>query len=191
VITLPNWCENELRVFAKNNKGEEEIAEFKEWIKKETFDFAKIIPYPQKFADTDRKAREWEENANKFAKENGAENWYKLGEEKTKEFIEANGQQPKDGYNQGGYDWCIENWGTKWGAHEVVVEEEFDNPVIFFDTAWSPPRPIVIALSKKYPNVDFCLNSYECGAAFQYGLRANNGKVKEEGSAPYFGGRGG
>lgn len=51
------------------------------------------------------------------------------------------------------YEWCIKNWGTKWNACDSWVEDD----IIHFDTAWSPPIPVLIALSKKYPNNEFYL----------------------------------
>jgi hypothetical protein len=45
------------------------------------------------------------------------------------------------------YDWCCNNWGTKWDACNVDYEE-YDGIVTFaFDTAWSPPLPVYEALA--------------------------------------------
>ena len=47
------------------------------------------------------------------------------------------------------YDWCCENWGTKWNACDVVFNDySIDNdhkPSIdySFQTAWSPPETIM------------------------------------------------
>jgi len=41
------------------------------------------------------------------------------------------------------YDWCCENWGTKWNACEVYVDEDS----ISFQTAWSVPDPILEAFA--------------------------------------------
>ena len=38
-----------------------------------------------------------------------------MSEEDRKAYIDKYGF-PKDGYNQGGYQWCCDNWGTKWGS---------------------------------------------------------------------------
>ena len=41
------------------------------------------------------------------------------------------------------YDWCIQNWGTKWDfgkrEHDDPVTVEGNKVVVSFDTAWSPP----------------------------------------------------
>ena len=48
------------------------------------------------------------------------------------------------------YDWNRANWGTKWNAYDSSAEEE--TRIIRFDTAWSPPYPILTALSRHVPN---------------------------------------
>lgn len=45
------------------------------------------------------------------------------------------------------YDWSIENWGTKWNAHETEIEDN----VIWFDTAWSPVPDLMLKLSSLFP----------------------------------------
>lgn len=44
-----------------------------------------------------------------------------------------------------GDDWYqsnIDNWGTKWDAHDVTLEDSDENTFVklTFDTAWSPPE---------------------------------------------------
>jgi hypothetical protein len=51
------------------------------------------------------------------------------------------------------YEWCIDNWGTKWNAGGCI-EQNLPN-MLQFDTAWSCPVPIFITLSKMYPNNTF------------------------------------
>lgn len=49
------------------------------------------------------------------------------------------------------YDWSCSNWGTKWNAYGFECGEE-DNRLVF-DTAWSPPTPVIKRLSELYPEV--------------------------------------
>jgi uncharacterized protein YjiS (DUF1127 family) len=44
------------------------------------------------------------------------------------------------------YDWSIMNWGTKWNACDVTVEQNENVLNYTFDTAWDAPREIVRAL---------------------------------------------
>ena len=53
------------------------------------------------------------------------------------------------------YDWRRKNWGTKWPAVDVNVEEGNLGYVFYsFDTAWSPPDKIYEALVKKFPDAE-------------------------------------
>ena len=51
------------------------------------------------------------------------------------------------------YEWRVENWGTKWGAYDIVAEEGSNK--IRFDTAWSVPAPWLTKLAAKFPEVEF------------------------------------
>jgi len=95
-------------------------------------DFNKLIPYPERFATLDREAHEWE-------KSNPAGPWR---------------DRPKDGFNQGGYEWCCEHWGTKWNAYG---QKKLSPTAIYFLTAWSAPEPVMDALAAKFPDVSFTL----------------------------------
>jgi hypothetical protein len=65
-------------------------------------------------------------------------------------------QDPREGVlGQDEYDWCVENWGTKWNSYETELRKKGSwQLVITFETAWAPPLPIIEALFKKYPEVD-------------------------------------
>lgn len=75
------------------------------------------------------------------------------------------------------YDWCIENWGTKWNACNTYVVS--DNEVEF-DTAWSCPINIFIELSKQFSDVEIEVEyadediGYNCGK-----LVFLNGNIEE------------
>ena len=74
------------------------------------------------------------------------------------------------------YEWRLDNWGTKWEAYDQMLIEE---NVLQFDTAWSMPEPIYIALSNKFPEIDFEVewsdedSSYNCGVG-----KYRNGEAK-------------
>ena len=50
------------------------------------------------------------------------------------------------------YEWCIDKWGTKWNACEPIIGDNY----LEFDTAWSAPFPIIVELSRKFPELTFC-----------------------------------
>lgn len=57
------------------------------------------------------------------------------------------------------YDWRIENWGTKWDAYDRT-SEEWDNGNTgtgnyTFNTAWTPPVPVIRRLATIFPDITF------------------------------------
>lgn len=43
-------------------------------------------------------------------------------------------------------DWNIYHWGTKWNSYNVVCLNKHE---ILFDTAWSPPHPVISKMAEK------------------------------------------
>lgn len=108
------------------------------------------------------------------------------------------------------YEWAISHWGTKWNASEARIltrdmvdeadrsgrsrkatEDAKVSAVIGFQTAWSPPIPIIIALSDKFPKLKFVLDYWEGGMGFQGTYVAKNGETITDVSMKYNGPRGG
>lgn len=48
------------------------------------------------------------------------------------------------------YDWCCENWGTKWNAYSIETAEDS----IAFDTAWAAPVVVIDRLAQLFPEVE-------------------------------------
>lgn len=75
--------------------------------------------------------------------------------------------EPEYKNNTDWYDWRIQNWGTKWNAYEHVKTRNENE--LYFLTAWSAPKEIYEALTKKFPNltieVDYADENmgYNCG----------------------------
>lgn len=60
------------------------------------------------------------------------------------------------------YDWCCSHWGTKWNASNTNYDEE--NECLHFNTAWSAPEPIFVALAAAEPTACLEIESeYEGG----------------------------
>ena len=103
----------------------------------------------------------------------------------------------------GCYDWyewrvgTMENlfkdghWGTKWNVCYAFLD---DGPTdtranLAFDTAWSPPIPVIIQLSKQFPKLAFTLKYWEGGCGFRGILRVKAGNVQKNETYNYSGGR--
>jgi len=162
---MPNHCVNFLEI--SDNEGDN-IKQVIDAIEGERLiDFSKIIPYPERFAEMDAVAEA-------YRKEHG--------------YAGA----PKDGFNSGGYEWCIENWGTKWNAYKIeVVERDEYRIVIKFETAWSAPRPVIIKLAEMFPQYQFNHEWFERGSAFCGSAQYDEGELKYEAESEYYGFRGG
>ena len=105
-----------------------------------------------------------------------------------------------DGFNSGGYEWVIQNRGTKWNCSECEISDEnyysykdgkFGEIKYTFNTAWSPPIPVIEAMSKKYPKLKFDLRYFERGMGFNGIFRVQDGKVEMNEEGKYYGERGG
>lgn len=72
----------------------------------------------------------------------------------------------QEGFNNGGYEWCVKNWGSKW--EEVNLDVIVDNDIIsvVFDSAWSPPIVGYQRISEMFPDSYFLHYYCEEGMGF-------------------------
>lgn len=169
---MPNHVENDLTVIGKTK----DIKLFKKSVKSQEsiIDADKIIPYPENFKTLDKISKQWELDH--------PQNPFK--------------DRPKDGFNSGGYEWCVENWGTKWGFYETHLSKpetygDTTELTYHFKTAWSPAFPIITKMGEMFPQLSFILRYFERGAGFNGILEIENGKVTRNEDGKYFGERGG
>lgn len=154
---MPNHCSQDLFVSGPVDQLEEFIEFSKDSDEQgnKSLSHNKYIPYPQHFKEMDRVAEE--------ARKRG-DNWSKI---------------PKDGFNSGGYEWCCEHWGTKWGIYSDQLE--YKKPTgkakYTFESAWSPASKIILAMSKRFPKLNFVLKYYERGAAYKGIYEVKGGQV--------------
>ena len=60
--------------------------------------------------------------------------------------------------NEWDYDWCVNNWGTKWDIYDVSYEDLLDGELhLGFCTAWAPP---VTALQTGAERLGFTFELY-------------------------------
>lgn len=174
---MPNYCVNELVIRAKDTTSI--------WaaIKKDGEDcpdFDKLLPYPARFRELDEAAKAWEAAS-------------KAGHHP--------GPRPKDGFNSGGYEWRVKNWGTKWNTSNGVLicdpdpsdEDEGGSSrlVVRFETAWSPATKLAAMIAERWPNADVSLQFWEHGMEFQGTQIYRGGTLTHDFQCPYFGHLGG
>lgn len=159
---MPNWCENRLTISGQE-QGLDIFIEFAKG-KDSELSANTFIPYPKEFAEMDRVARDY-----------------------MKEHPDDWAGRPKDGFNHGGYEWCCENWGTKWDFGESMADRINPNTLMYcFDTAWSPPVPVIEAMGKMFPDLSFKLEYWEPGCGFQGKFIVQGGRVVLDETRNYY-----
>jgi hypothetical protein len=77
------------------------------------------------------------------------DDWPRFQKEQKEWIIKQKESNLKRHGSEDWYDWCVFNWGTKWGCYEPHGEHTAYN----FTTAWSPPsKKIFEMLAKDIPN---------------------------------------
>lgn len=155
---MPNWCENilvvtgddtELSKFDKTFKGRPALWSLEEFeLGVEDFDVAMA-----------KKAAEWNEMPLQYT----FNALYPVPEE-----ILRNGYNGKEenGSLLSGYDWCIENWGTKWDMNSVTQEENPGEIKYYFSTAWGPPLEWCEKVAGDWLQLEFKVLFFEPGMCF-------------------------
>jgi hypothetical protein len=148
---MPNWCENVVMI--KGTPGD--ILKVKELLKDDNsvYSFQNIIPCPPALLNTSAPNRN-EQNAQFNLSKYGAKDWY---------------------------DWCVENWGTKWGASSAsMILDDTDQISYSFETAWTPPIPVHDKLAEMFPNTNIFVNYDESGCDFSGYRYYENGELSKK-----------
>jgi hypothetical protein len=174
---MPNFCECDLYIEGPKARVEEFLATVKG--EDGPFDFSQLISYPEQFREPDRLCEEWQKKPQE----------------------ERGEPPPRDGFNSGGYEWCVANWGTKWNACHASLQEDMGtweedgkamlSVEVNFATAWAPPLPVILQASKRFPDLRFDLRYFEGGCQFNGMFVCEGGEVTSDEDGPYFGRRGG
>jgi len=85
------------------------------------------------------------------------------------------------------YEWNVAHWGTKWNAYDINEPEIVKGSATYhFNTAWSPPIPVVKRMAEIFPALRFEL-VYEEESDFYGKLVCQDGAVIEDTSGEYTG----
>lgn len=181
---MPNHCETDFTIYGRTEQVKALMA--KHVTEDGTLDCDSVIPYPDEYKELDRLAAEWQ-------KAHCDDTGWRL----KPEFAGLPLERPKDGFNSGGYEWCCENWGTKWGTYsgraitEIVHDNDMLEVQLSFESAWSPPTPVFDKLAEMYPSISFRAESFEQGAAYQMLQEWEEGHKVTDREDRYDGPRGG
>ena len=119
---MPNWCSNHLEI--SGNK--EVIEKIKKGIHNNDGLFKLFYPVPEELNYTvGYPPSKTDEQIAELVKKYGATDWY---------------------------DWSLKNWGCKWDARDIEIEESGDDNLLYliFDTPWSPPIDFYTKLANEY-----------------------------------------
>ena len=147
---MPNWCFNSLEVTGP------ELACFRENVRSETseFSFNSLMPCPEfegiKEEELKKILSDTQISELIFA-ENGEVDWYTF---------------------------CCNKWGTKWDAKDVDIIYDSNYIKYMFQTAWGPPEPWLIKISRMY-DCKFEMVAYEYGCNFWCELIIDDGEILE------------
>tara|TARA_R110001583_G_scaffold62471_2_gene183659 strand:- start:1862 stop:2290 length:429 start_codon:yes stop_codon:yes gene_type:complete len=126
---MPNHCSNRIEISGEP-RDVKRVKKFLENKDTDTcFDFNNILPMPKELEGTSSPTEEPNSFKNRrLRKVYGTDNWY---------------------------DWRILHWGTKWNSYDGKIDNEDEEYIVYtFDTAWSPPEPVIHALREKFEEVD-------------------------------------
>lgn len=137
---MPNWAENRLIIKGSTLKLTELLLKYTSTHDENELciDFNLIAPTPIELTNNSSPVSS-EELAKTFKEKYGAEDWY---------------------------HWNCDNWGTKWNARAISLKDNGNSLEFEFDTAWSPPIPIIQKLSKLFPDLKLTLTYAESGMGF-------------------------
>jgi hypothetical protein len=188
---MPNWCENELTITGPDVQKVLEAIRSESDEDARVLDFNQILPYPKHFRELDERSLQYQEQYLAVDRDD-PERQARLDALAAEYSVEPGTPWLKDGFNSGGYEWCCEVWGTKWNAVRALLSLQKDGSVrIDFDTAWSPPIPVIEKLSAIFPEHQFTLEYFEGGCGFCGQARWENGNEQYHNQGDYDGPRGG
>ena len=145
---MPNYCSNVVEI-----QGPQHILKT---LVEHRLDFMKIHPYPKELDIT----------AGREGPDDSPEQIRLVAAEKS--------NLKRYGYRNW-YDWCVNNWGTKWnaGGDNDAMQVDYDEDVndqgiaLFqFDTAWAPPLGVLEKLMETHPELSIECRYHEPGVGF-------------------------
>jgi len=174
---MPNWCYNRMNVTgdrdslvklteAITRKHDSSLAETTMGVEQVDYDLTVLFPVPEElrisavFFNTETDDPEHQELLKKY---------------------EAN--KAKYGHTTW-YDWCIENWSTKWSPRieEWTINDYPNGSEIYayYETAWSPADGLICEVSKQFPTLLFTVSSDEEGRSFSCVMAFSKGEMVAE-----------
>ena len=166
---MANYFRNRLTVLCDSTERVEEVMASVRSEEREVIDFNRIIPMPEPLRDKDHDvlgefaAKRLIEQAFprtlcEYDRRQALQQHAELKPE-VRERAEAEGRQMLRNIADYGYAsflrWGYDNWGTKWNSINGNDEMHREGNTLYFETANGYPKPVMEALSRKFPDVIF------------------------------------
>jgi len=147
---MPNHTENIVTIVSTNKKQLEKFKKFVHDEKNDSpFSFQKIVPMPEALKGTLAPAQvfDTQKEVDDFNKEKHELMGDAISLTKSVSLIR------RYGFNNW-YDWAWENWGTKWDAYDVQLDEWGLTLEYRFNTAWNGPVKVRQRLESIFDNIN-------------------------------------
>ena len=166
---MPNHLMSKIHFSGEQSK----IDELLKFIKGEEtlFDFNRVIPMPESLnieagTHTENGLKAYRDFITAYTMDDSLEkDLLNIPKEKEEIFLKARSDIDLDEWNLGRtafqneqkyssktwYEFHIQAWGSKWNSYNSEMAE--DN-TIEFNTAWTNVKPVVLALSQKFPDIE-------------------------------------
>jgi len=181
---VPNHCANDLYITGLKKDVQECLDGILDK-EKQTLSFQKIVPMPKEIQGIQVGGKKIDGVNYKHWREEPSTEAFTddiicigISDEEIESFEERYGATSW-------YDFNIRNWGTKWGAYDQVMTDEITPAgarlvTINFETAWSPPEPIILKIIRMFPKVLIRLEYFEGGMGYQGHIEGENGEVTSQ-----------
>lgn len=164
---MPNYCRNRLTVLSDSTERIEEVMTFVRSEDRDVIDFNKIIPRPEVFNKDHSFGAEYalkwmierafpgslSELNRMMAKrhEQKPDDIRKRDEEEARQMLRNIADYGYASFLR----WSDDNWGTKWNSINGYDEMRREGNTLYFETANGYAKPVMEALSCKFPDVGF------------------------------------
>lgn len=164
---MPNWVYNSLKVHGTPDKLDKFLEEIKSKTDSDPISFENIVPidhtkYYTKawFRDGKKSLAEFPEHIDNELYDDRTYNDAAVSgapEVYVADSTEVNDRG--DHFAGWAYDWYkaqVNEWGTKWDACDPSLTRiNQETAELTFNTAWAAPEPVLQALARKYPELNF------------------------------------
>lgn len=82
--------------------------------------------------------------------------------------------------NSGWYQWCLDNWGTKWDMIELAGDYDLDFISLSYETAWGPNIPFWTTISSRFPGLKMTHHYREDGVGFAGVAKYEDGNCNDQ-----------